>query len=93
VSLDEIDAGTAANTLVEEPSLESRLEASQLAERVRQSLGCLSKRERIVFVLRDLQGLGTEEIAAILGLSQITVRRHCMSARQRLRQRLSPRIS
>jgi RNA polymerase sigma-70 factor (ECF subfamily) len=92
VSLEELDAGTAARSLAgEEPSLQSRVEAVQMAARVRQSLDCLSRRERMVFVLRDLQELSTEEIGVILGLSQITVRRHCMSARQKIRQRLLPR--
>jgi len=62
-----------------------------MAEKVRKSLDYLSRRERIVFVLRDLQELSTEEIGVILRLSQITVRRHCMSARQKIRQRLLPR--
>jgi len=91
VSLEELDAGQAARAEGEAPSLQARVESAQLAERVRQSLDCLSRRERIVFVLRDLQELSTEEIGVILRLSQITVRRHCMSARHKIRQRLLPR--
>lgn len=73
--------------------IHQRLEAAQIAARVRESLDCLSRRERIVFVLRDLQEMSTEDIGTILGLSQITVRRHCSSARQKLRERLFPRQS
>jgi len=91
VSLEDLDSGQATRAGGEEPSLHARVESVQLAERVRQSLDCLSRRERIVFVLRDLQDLSTEEIGLILRLSRITVRRHCMSARQKIRQRLLPR--
>jgi RNA polymerase sigma-70 factor (ECF subfamily) len=73
-------------------AVHQRLEERQLTERVRECLSGLSRQERIVFVLRDLQELPTEEIAAILRLSTVTVRRHCMGARQKLRQRiLAPR--
>jgi RNA polymerase sigma-70 factor, ECF subfamily len=85
IELDEADARQGA------PSLHARLESVQLARRVRESLDCLSRRERIVFVLRDLHGIDSDRIGAILGLSQVTVRRHCMSARHKLRERLSPR--
>jgi RNA polymerase sigma-70 factor (ECF subfamily) len=65
-----------------------RLEERQLAGRIHECLSGLSRQERIVFVLRDLQELPTDEIGAILRLSTITVRRHCMSARQKLRGRI-----
>jgi len=91
VSLEDLDAGQAAQALEEGgTSLQARVEALQMTERVRRSLDCLSRRERIVFILRDLQELSSEEIGHILGLSQITIRRHCMTARQKLRQRLLP---
>ena len=70
-------------------SLETRVESSDLARKLLKGMGCLSRQERIVFVLRDLQGIDTAQIGRILRLSQITVRRHCSSARQKLRDRLS----
>jgi RNA polymerase sigma-70 factor (ECF subfamily) len=54
--------------------------------RIRQALLMLSEREREVVVLRDLQGLGTWEVARALGLNPVTVRRHAMRARARLRE-------
>jgi RNA polymerase sigma-70 factor (ECF subfamily) len=69
-------------------ALQDRLEERQLTERVHECLAGLSRQERIVFVLRDLQNLGTDEIGAILRLSTVTVRRHCMAARQKLRIRI-----
>ena len=71
--------------------LDRRLEATQLATKLLEGLDHLTRRERIVFVLRDLQGIGTDEIGRILRLSQVTVRRHCMAARKRLRDRLLER--
>ena len=70
------------------PSLAGRVEAAELASKLLAGLDRLSRRERVVFVLRDLQGIGTGEIGSILCLSQVTVRRHCMTARQKLRERL-----
>ncbi len=57
-------------------------------ERVRRALLLLSVREREVIVLRDLHGLGTWEIARALGVNPVTVRRHAMRARARLRELL-----
>ncbi len=65
------------------------LESADLVRKALGALDRLSRQERIVFVLRDLQSMSTREIGLILGLSQVTVRRHCMSARQKLRDRLS----
>ena len=73
-----------------EASIESRLESSDLARKVLERIEELSRRERIVFVLRDLQQMPTQEIGRILRLSPITVRRHCMSARRKLREKLFP---
>jgi RNA polymerase sigma-70 factor (ECF subfamily) len=85
VPLDDI-AGSSSTPA--DAGVHRRLEAAQLAGKVRESLAHLSRRERIVFVLRDLQEISTEEIGAILGLSQITVRRHCMLARKKVRERV-----
>ena len=70
------------------PSLERRVESADLAGKLLEGLETLTRRERVVFVLRDLQEMDTEQIGRILCLSQITVRRHCMAARQKLRARL-----
>lgn len=65
--------------------------ASDLTRKVMGALQGLSRQERIVFVLRDLHEMTTQEIGTVLGLSQITIRRHCMSARQKLREVVFPR--
>ena len=91
ISLDEAGEGIATQLKDAAVPLAERVEAEELAGKLLAGLDSLSRRERIVFVLRDLQEMETEEIGSILGLSQITVRRHCMSARQKLRDRLFPR--
>lgn len=65
--------------------------ANELSERITALLGELSPRLRSVFVLRDLQGMTTSEIAAILSCTETTVRRHSADARVRMRALLSTR--
>jgi RNA polymerase sigma-70 factor (ECF subfamily) len=48
----------------------------------------LPPRQRAVFVLRDIEGVQTSEIAASLGVSESTVRNHLFQARQTLRRGL-----
>jgi RNA polymerase sigma-70 factor (ECF subfamily) len=57
-----------------------------LARRLEVALASLTDREREVFVLKELEGLETEEVARSLGLNAITVRRHLSLARERLRK-------
>ena len=51
---------------------------------VRQALGTLSPAERKALVLRDLEGLSTEEVARILGVRPVTVRSQIASARSKM---------
>ncbi len=48
---------------------------------------------RVVFVLRDVEDLSTEETAAALGLSVAAVKSRLLRARLRMRERLSVRFS
>jgi RNA polymerase sigma-70 factor (ECF subfamily) len=50
------------------------------------ALGSLTERERAVFILREVEGLDTREVARALGVSTVTVRRHLGLARRRLRR-------
>ena len=65
--------------------LQIHLENADLCARLLRQMGILSKQERMVFVLRELQELETLEVARAMGISAITVRRHSASARQKLR--------
>jgi RNA polymerase sigma-70 factor (ECF subfamily) len=56
-----------------------------LRRRLEGALSRLSERERAVFILKEIEGLETREIAGALGLTRITVRRHLGLARTRLK--------
>lgn len=51
---------------------------------VRRALGTLPPAERSALVLRDLEGLRTEEVARILGVRAGTVRSQISSARTKV---------
>ena len=65
----------------------------QVAYSPEQAIEVLSERERAVFILCELEELGTRETAKILGITAITVRRHLGRARERLRRCLSDTFS
>jgi RNA polymerase sigma-70 factor, ECF subfamily len=48
----------------------------------------LSPDFRVVFVLRDIEDLSTEETASTLGISEAAVKSRLLRARLRLRQKL-----
>lgn len=62
--------------------------ASDVRRSLEAALTQLTERERVVFVLREIEGLDTHEIAKALGITEITVRRHLSLARERLRSLL-----
>lgn len=47
-------------------------------------LQTLPERERVSVVLRDIEGLSTREVAAILSVEEVTVRSHISAARVKL---------
>lgn len=57
-----------------------------------ETLGALPEREREAFVLRDLEGQSTEEVAATLGVQPSSVRSLLTLARRRLRGLLGPQL-
>ncbi|MDQ3586410.1 MAG: RNA polymerase sigma factor [Acidobacteriota bacterium] len=65
-------------------------EASALLNQQRaflaRALALLPEKERAALVLRDLEGLSTEEVASILGSRPVTVRSQISSARQKLKR-------
>ncbi|HVF90588.1 MAG TPA: RNA polymerase sigma factor [Blastocatellia bacterium] len=50
------------------------------------AIATLTKKERAALVLRDLEGLSTEEVSQILGSSQGTVRSQISSARNKIKR-------
>lgn len=76
--------------LSQEATALERVEEEQVRERVQEGLNRLSDEQRAVFVLRDLEGMDTEEVANMLGISRGLVRQRLHRARLGLRGVLSP---
>jgi RNA polymerase sigma-70 factor, ECF subfamily len=73
-----------------EPSAPGDGPPQQLAEGERRralelSLRMLAEREREAVILRDLEGLTTQEVARVMGSSEATVRSHISQARVKMR--------
>lgn len=77
-----------ARIAAENPGAEEELKFEQLKSMLKEKLLDLSERERAIFILRDIEGLSTKEIARSLSLNQITVRRHSLLARKKLKEML-----
>jgi RNA polymerase sigma-70 factor, ECF subfamily len=93
VSLDE-DVDTGEDTIprdVEDwgPSPEDRYEQSELGDILNTTIAELDPPFRIVFQLRDIEELSTEETAEALGLSIPAVKSRLLRARLKLRQKLN----
>jgi RNA polymerase sigma-70 factor (ECF subfamily) len=57
-----------------------------------EALAELDEKYRLVFLLRDVEGLSIEETAAVLGLSKANVKVRLLRARLLLRERLTRRL-
>ncbi|HJU84070.1 MAG TPA: sigma-70 family RNA polymerase sigma factor [Holophagaceae bacterium] len=75
--------------LSEEAEALVKVERSELRERIQAGLGRLSDDQRAVFVLRDLEGWDTDDIALRLGISRELVRQRLHRARLALRSLLA----
>jgi RNA polymerase sigma-70 factor (ECF subfamily) len=53
---------------------------------VAEALATLTKKEREALVMRDLEGLPTEEVARLLGTSKATIRSHVCAARAKIKE-------
>jgi RNA polymerase sigma-70 factor (ECF subfamily) len=93
VSIDEdvqTDEGSMPRDLAEwRPNPEALYGQSELADILRKTIQGLPPGFRVVFVLRDVDGLSTEETAETLGLSIPAVKSRLLRARLQLRERLS----
>ncbi len=93
VSIDE-DVETEEGSMPREladwgPSPEQQYGQSELAEILKKTVNGLPPGFRVVFVLRDVEGLSTEETAETLGLSVPAVKSRLLRARLQLRERLN----
>ncbi len=92
VSIDE-DVNTGDDLIPREiedwgPSPEDRYKQSELAGILNSTIADLDPSFRIVFQLRDIEELSTEETAEALGLSVPAVKSRLLRARLKLRQKL-----
>ena len=71
------------------PNPEQNYTQAELAEILRKTIQGLPQGFRVVFVLRDVDGLSTEETAETLGLSVPAVKSRLLRARLQLRERLT----
>jgi RNA polymerase sigma-70 factor (ECF subfamily) len=93
VSLDEdieTEEGSVPRDLADwDPDPEQNYSQTELAEILRKTIQGLPPGFRVVFTLRDVDGLSTEETAETLGLSVPAVKSRLLRARLQLRERLS----
>ncbi len=66
----------------------SRLEQGEVAAIFRQLATGLSEKQRLVFLLREVEGLSSQEVSEIVGCRESTVRNHLFNARKQLRREL-----
>ena len=69
---------------------ERRLLQAELLQVMDKALANLSESLRVVFVLRDIDGLSTAETAEVLDLSETAVKSRLHRARLALRKQLAP---
>lgn len=70
------------------PNPERRTEAGELGGSIARALAALSPQDRAVVVMREVQGMPYDEIAAALDLPLGTLKARLHRARERLRSRL-----
>jgi RNA polymerase sigma-70 factor (ECF subfamily) len=71
------------------PSPEQRFAQTELNTILNEVIGELDPIFRVVFLLRDVEGVSTEETAQILGISVAAVKSRLLRARLKLRQKLN----
>ncbi len=81
-------AGSSLRAVDSERKSLAELQQREIGEILLKLIGCLSNRQRVVFVLRAIEGLETKEVAAIVGCRGSTVRNHLFVARRKLRREL-----
>jgi RNA polymerase sigma-70 factor (ECF subfamily) len=70
------------------PSPEQRFAQTEMRDILRGVIEELSPDFRVVFLLRDVEGLSTEETADTVGISEAAVKSRLLRARLKLRQKL-----
>jgi RNA polymerase sigma-70 factor, ECF subfamily len=69
----------------------ARLQHDEVTAIFRELSAGLSEKQRLVFMLREVEGLSSPEVAGIVGCRESTVRNHLFNARRYLRRELTQR--
>jgi RNA polymerase sigma-70 factor (ECF subfamily) len=75
-----------------EPSPERQAARGQVAKLLERAIADLPEAFRIVFILRDVDGLSIEEAADVLNIPPQTVKTRLLRARRRLQSMLAPAL-
>jgi len=77
--------------VVSSPSASERVDEGEVERLLDRLVTVLTPQQRSAFVLRELEGMETAEVARVLGCSATTVRNHVFQARKVLRRELARR--
>lgn len=72
------------------PALDA-LEVGELGRILNELVGLLGEKQRLAFVMREVEGLPTRDVAEALGTTESTVRNHVFQAKKLLREALRER--
>jgi RNA polymerase sigma-70 factor (ECF subfamily) len=68
------------------------MQQTEIAALFRELSVALSEKQKMVFLLREIEGLSSPEVAKIIDSRESTVRNHLFNARRLLRQELLRRF-
>jgi RNA polymerase sigma-70 factor (ECF subfamily) len=68
----------------------SNMENTELGRKIEEALSALGRDQRMVFVLREYEGLEYGAIAEVMGVSEGTIKSRLHRAKEAMRQRLAP---
>lgn len=71
-----------------DPSAEDQLDRRRLQQAFLRLAAGLAPKQRAAFVLKEIEGLETAEVARVMGVAESTVRNHLLQARRVLREGL-----
>ena len=69
----------------DDPGMEARMDLSVLQRAFSRLAAGLAPKQRAAFVLREIEGLETAEVARVMGVAESTVRNHLFQARKTLK--------
>lgn len=70
------------------PGVEEELMRRDMRQKLEEAVGDLPEAFRVVFVLREMEGMSIREVAHLLGLNQLTIKTRDFRARRLLRRSL-----